>query len=299
MIELSEKRFLLKLLNNIKKGYGMSETKEELQHLVQTVDEEDNINEQDEQKILEEFEELDEYIKAPKSYEEEMAKTFSELPFKWRKYLHTREEEVDKGFSDLRERALMHKWIDEIYASRSDELQKNGVKSSDEWLKKMVEVDAMLSKNPTDTINMLAVSYGVGNDRKTSRSAESQSNLSETISKQLVDKQLNDFVNEVDEAGSLKHPFFKEVVKDMYDLISKGVAKDLKEAYETSIWLNSATRNKLIEKRTKDALEIKSKDAQKSKEAGFYPKGKAPENKKDLSLREELEMRFAELCNDF
>ena len=130
-------------------------------------------------------------------------------------------------------------------------------------------------------------------------SAEIQSNLTNVISKQLVDKQLNDFISEIDDTGALKHPFFKEVIKDMYDLISKGIAKDLTQAYEIAIWLNSDTRNKLIEKRTKDALEIKSKDAQKSKEAGFFIKGKAPVNKKDLSLREELEMRFAELDNDF
>lgn len=277
----------------------MSETKEELEHLVQSFDEDASIKEQDDTKILETVEDTDEYIFAPKSYEEEIAKTFCELPLNWRKYLHTREEEVDKGFSDLRERALAHKWIDEIYASRSDELQKDGVKSSDEWLKKIVEIDTLLSKNPADTIKMLAVSYGVGNDLKTPNSTNSQSNLSEAISKQLVDKQLSDFIGEIDESGSLKHPFFKEVVKDMHDLISKGVAKDLVEAYETAVWLNSTTRNKLIEKRTKDALEIKSKDAQKSKEAGFSPKGKAPANKKDLSLREELEMRFAELGNNF
>lgn len=276
----------------------MNETKEEVQHLPPSIDEDIKTEGQDEQKVLDQSEETDEYIDAPKSYEEEIAKTFCELPFNWRKYLHARENEVDKGFSNLRERALMHKWIDEIYASRSEELQKDGVKSSDEWLKKMVEIDAMLSKNPADTINMLAVSYGVGNDLKSDQSAN-KSNLSAIISKQLVDKQLNDFVSEIDDAGSLKHPFFKDVVKDMYDLISKGLAKDLNEAYETSVWLNSATRNKLIEKRTKDALEIKSKNAQKSKEAGFSPKGKAPSNKKDLSLREELEMRFAELGNNF
>ena len=126
-----------------------------------------------------------------------------------------------------------------------------------------------------------------------------EQNLSEIISKQLVNKQLEDFVNELDDAGALKHPFFSDVVKDMHDLISHGVAKDLNSAYETAVWLNSTTREKLIDKRTKAALALKSKDAQKSKEATFAPKGKAPVNKKDLSLREELEMRFAELGNDF
>lgn len=274
----------------------MSEIKEELEHIAN--DNEDILSDMQDAK---EISEIDEFLEAPKSYEEEIAKTFCELPFDWRRYLHAREQEVDKSFGELRERALIHKWIDEIYDSRSDELQKDGIKSSDDWLKKMVEIDAMLTKNPADTIKMLAVSYGIKDGQYLPDSAKqtAQSNMSEFISKQLVDKQVNDFVSEIDDCGTLKHPYFKEVIKDMHDLISKGVAKDLSDAYETAVWLNSSTRNKLIEKRTKEALEIKSKDAQKSKEAGFSPKGKAPSDKKDLSLREELEMRFAELGNDF
>ncbi len=274
----------------------MSETKEDLQSFVQ----EDEIITPQEQNI-ETIEETDDFLEAPKSYEKELAKTFCDLPFNWRKYLYTREEELDKGFSDLRERALMYKWLDEVYTSRSDELQKDGIKSSDDWLKKMVEVDAMLSQNPADTIKMLAVSYGISDSKQTPNleANNQETNLSEIISKQLVEKQLSDFVAELDDEGTLKHPFFREVVKDMYELISKGVAADLSKAYEIAVWLNSDTRNRLIEKRTKDALELKSKDAQKSKEAAFAPKGKAPEIKKDLSLREELEMRFAELGDKF
>ena len=257
--------------------------------------------EQDIQEVLEPKKDEEEYLEAPKSYKEEIAKTFKTLPYEWRRYLHVREDEVEKSFSDLHQRVLLHKWIDEIYDSRSDEMQKDGIKCADDWLKKMVEIDTMLSKNPVDTIKMLAISYGVEDSQELPSKAKtySQSNASEFISKQLIDKQLDDFVSELDDCGALKHPYFKEVIKDMYDLLSKGIAKDLSEAYETAVWLNSSTRSKLIEKRTKDALEIKSKDAQKSKEAAFSPKGKAPLNKKDLSLREELEMRFAELGNDF
>ena len=274
----------------------MSETKEDLQDFVQ---EDETVTSQEQN--IEEVLDTDEFLEAPKSYEKELAKTFCELPLNWRKYLYTREEELDKGFSDLRERALVYKWLDEVYTSRSDELQKDGIKNSDDWLKKMVEIDAMLSQNPADTIKMLAVSYGISDSKETPNSGvkNQETKLSEIISKQLVDKQLSDFVAELDDEGALKHPFFKEVVKDMHELISKGVAKDLSEAYETAVWLNSATRNKLIEKRTKDALELKSKDALKSKEAAFAPKGKAPLNKKDLTLREELEMRFAELGDKF
>ena len=175
----------------------MSEIKDELNNLVPSAEEDTSPKTQDEKQISD-TSEIEEYLDAPKSYEEEIAKTFCELPFNWRRYLHAREEEVDKGFSDLRERALIHKWIDEIYASRSDELQKDGIKNSDEWLKKIVEIDSMMSKNPADTIKMLAASYGLDDGRNLPVS-DSSSSLSEAISKELINKQLTDFVSEIDD----------------------------------------------------------------------------------------------------
>ena len=58
---------------------------------------------------------------------------------------------------------------------------------------------------------------------------------------------------------------------------------------------NSRFENKK-NSRNKDTFgEYKGKNAQKSKIAAFNLKGKALPETKDLTLREELEMRFAEL----
>ena len=51
----------------------------------------------------------------------------------------------------------------------------------------------------------------------------------------------------------------------MCSLIQSGMAKDLDTAYDTAVWLNRTTRDKLIAKRSQEALELKSKNAQKSK----------------------------------
>lgn len=285
----------------------MSDVRKELEHFAKLA-EEKSANEEAESpdKLSNSEEEIsdkdtaDEYLTAPKNYGKEYAEAFKELPLKWRRYLHAREQEVERGFSDLHDRAGSHKWLDDVYASRSGELQKYGVKSSNEWLNTMVEVDKMLSHKPTDAIKMLSEIYGVNPSSANSPAATRNhgSSITDVLACQVIQKQVDDFVHEVDDNGNQKHPFFRDVVKDVYDLLQKGVVDNLNDAYESAVWFNSATRSKLIAQRSQEALELKSKDAQKSKEAAFSPKGKAVPPTKDLTLREELEMRFAALKDD-
>lgn len=244
----------------------------------------------------------DAYLKAPSNYQKEFAETFATLPPKWREYLHIREQEVDKGFQELRNRAGDYKWLDDAYASRSDELKSYGINSSKEWMNNLAKIDALFSRSPSDAIKLLADAYHVKlgptvNQAVPNRNFSRQS-LSSVLAGQVVQKQVEDFAKESDASGNLKHPYFKEVVKDIYDLLQKGVANNLDDAYETAIWFNGATRDKLIAERSQKALELKRQDAKKSKEAAFAPKGKADIDTKDMSLREELEMRFAALGND-
>ena len=281
----------------------MSEIREELEHFAKLAEEKQSSKETFQSEKLPDnnsFQEIKDYLEAPKGYDKELAETFCELPDKWRRYLHSREAELDKGFGELLKRTGEYKWLDDIFSSRAEELQKNGINNPKEWLQNIISVDAMLSKDPKNTISMLAKAYGIGSVNNFSYSAPlNQSHkLSDIMSEHIVAKQLNDFIEEVDDKGSLKHPYYRDVVLDMHDLINKGIAKNLSDAYEMAVWLNSNTRAKLIAERTKENLELKSKNAQKSKDASFALKGKAPINTKDLTLREELEMRFAELEDD-
>ena len=285
----------------------MSEIKDELEHFAK------ELNIQDEAEAETPTQEVsqddtnqetieDAYLKAPSNYQKEFAETFATLPQKWREYLHIREQEVDKGFQELRNRAGDYKWLDDAYASRSDELKSYGINSSKEWMNNLAKIDALFSRSPQDAIKLLADAYHVKlgptvNQAVPNRNFLRQS-LSSVLAGQVVQKQVEDFAKESDASGNPKHPYFKEVVKDIYDLLQKGVANNLDDAYETAIWFNGATRDKLIAERSQKALELKRQDAKKSKEAAFAPKGKADIDTKDMSLREELEMRFAALGND-
>ena len=239
----------------------------------------------------------DEYLSAPAGYSKEYAETFASLSPEWRKYLCVREQEIERGFDDLRHRIGAYQWLEDAYATRADELRGYGIKSAREWLDNMIRIDEMLSRKPADTVNMLAAAYHVGGGSMPFRAADGKSaqQISAALADKMVQKQVEEFAAAQDAEGRAKHPFFREVVRDMYDLLQKGLADNLDDAYEAAVWFNASTRDKLIAKRSQEALELKSKDALKSKEAAFAPKGKADFDTKDMSLREELEMRFAAL----
>lgn len=286
----------------------MSEIKDELEHFAKELNIQDEAEAEtplpevskEDTAVQENFD--DAYLEAPSNYQKEFAETFATLPPKWREYLHIREQEVDKGFQELRNRAGDYKWLDDAYASRADELKSYGINSSKEWMNNLAQIDALFSRSPRDAIKLLANAYNVklgsaGTQAVPSRNFLEQ-NLSSVLAGQVVQKQVDDFAQACDATGNPKHPYFKEVVKDIYDLLQKGVVNNLDDAYETAIWFNGATRDKLIAERSQKALELKRQDAKKSKEAAFAPKGKADIDTKDMSLREELEMRFAALGND-
>ena len=244
-------------------------------------------------------EDLEAYTKAPASYQKEFAETFAELPLAWRKYLQAREAEIDKGFKALNDRIGTTKSVDTAYARRADVLKSYGVNSQEEWVNNLIKVDELLSSRPQDAIKMLAETYNVRTLPVISSAARDHAKpLTEAMDKYLVQAYVDDFITAHNEQGEAQHPYFREVVEDMCSLINSGMAKDLNTAYETAVWLNRTTRDKLIAKRAQEALELKSKNAQKSKEAAFAPKGKAEKDTKDLSLREEIEMHYAALFGD-
>lgn len=235
------------------------------------------------------------FLVPPSGYDKSIAETFASLPYEWRRYLNTREAEIDKGFSELQKRITSYKWLEDAYKTIAEDLSKEGIASQDDWLRRMIEVEKQLRSSPQDALKMLAQCYG-----KTI--PEFQNNISHTVANQnniwsskIVEKQLQDFADGKDEKGNLQHPFYQDVAVDIYNLLEKGTAKTLEEAYDMAIWLNKATRARLIAQNIESSLQNKNQEAQKSKAAAFAASGKAEPDYKNMSLREELEHRFAAL----
>jgi len=233
------------------------------------------------------------FLIPPSGYDEEIAQTFADLPYQWRRYLNAREEEIDKGFCDLRSRIAMYKWLENTYEAMASELRKDGIASQEDWLHKLINVEKQLRIAPQAAIKMLAESYGVIPPVTTSDAYGK--NFDNIWSAQIVEKQIQDFADSKDEAGQLKHPFYQDVVKDIYQLLKTGTATNLEDAYDMAVWLNKTTRSKMIAHNVDTGLQNKSKEAQKAKNVAFTVSGKAEPDYKKMSLREELEHRFASL----
>ncbi len=237
------------------------------------------------------------FLIAPKSYDKEFADTFAELPLRWRQYLLAREEALDKGFGNLSDRMDADRWLREAYDDISEDLLKEGITNPKDWLKSLVELDRKFKKDPRGTVASVAQSYGIDIPALAAQKAEDTKakTMQQILTEQMVGQQIYDFIVGKDEQGELKHPFYADVMRDMHGLICNGSAKSLDEAYEMAVWLNQDVRSKLLSQKVQAALKDKSLEAEKSQEVAFAPHGKSQAETKKLTLREDLEQRFAAL----
>lgn len=81
-----------------------------------------------------------------------------------------------------------------------------------------------------------------------------------------ADKQLeNEIVNEITEIQNDKenYPYFNDVIKEMHNLVTSGLAENLKEAYQKAVLLNPATQEKII---AQQAQKLKSNEQQQNQQ---------------------------------
>lgn len=286
----------------------MSELREELEKnfaSAETQSEETNGNVIEEQTQPQEPSVIDEWMDAPKSYTKEYQEAFKTLSPEWRKYLTEREKQVERGFSDLGNKANAYNWVNDAYNTRQARLAQNGITKAQDYFNLLAQIDDALAKDPTGTIQMLADSYGVkfGDNNASIDSLRGQvQNMQQLLNNQqayLVEQQkhqanqaLDDFIKAKDESGNLKHPYFEDVRQDMIKLIESGLSNSFEDAYGRAIWTNEAVRNKLIAEKSKAQLNNKIAEADKAKVVSFTPSSKSEPEARPLSLREELEAQF-------
>lgn len=248
---------------------------------------------------------IDEWMDAPKSYTKEYQENFKALSPDWRKYLIEREKQVERGFSDLGNKANAFNWVNDAFSSRRERLAKNGINQVQDYFNILMQLDDAMSINPQKTIQTLAETYGVkfGDNNSSLDSlrgelrdvqqllASQQAYLKEQQTKQ-ANLAFNEFVNAKDEQGNLKHPYLNEVRQDMIKLIQGGVSQTLDDAYNKAIYLNEAVRNKIISEKSQAELNSKVAEAGKAKAAGFNPSSKAEPEEREKSLQELLEDAF-------
>ncbi len=101
------------------------------------------------------------YQELPRSYKKEYSAIFKTLPLALRKYLHERENEVERGFSKINNELNAKRWIDELFGSRAERLCRHGIKKPREWIEAMAQIDDALDSDPNKALHYLSQLYGV------------------------------------------------------------------------------------------------------------------------------------------
>lgn len=285
----------------------MSDLRDELEQNFASAETQSEIasNVKEEQPQVQEPAVIDEWMDAPKSYTKEYQDKFKELSPEWRKHLIEREKQVERGFSDLGNKANAYNWVNDVYNSRQERLAQNGIGKPQEYFNLLAQIDDALTNDPRGTIQMLADSYGVkfGETNSSLDDLKGQiSNMQKILTNQQAylqaqqtdrtNREIDAFVNDKDDAGNLKHPYFEDVRQDMINLIRGGVSKTLDDAYNKAVYINEDVRNKIIAAQSQAELNSKVVEAEKAKAAGFTPSSKAEPEKREKTLREELEDAF-------
>ncbi|MDD4519891.1 MAG: hypothetical protein PHI50_03285 [Alphaproteobacteria bacterium] len=276
-----------------------TKTREELEKLFsslpKTIKEEKH--KEGEKSALTKEESKKEEIKLPSFFSELTKEDFLALPPEVQKILLDKDNEFQEkttSYEELKKEAEGKKWIDPLFSSQAERLQKAGVSSAEEWMKALAQIDTELDKNPQVILEKLASLYQV------SFPSKPPLQKGENKDKPLFQKALSllkSFDDAVDEAGTKKHPFFNDVSLEMASLLKNKLVSSLEEAYEKAVWLNPKIRNSLIEEKTLQKIKKKVEESEKAKEASFSVKGKmtGQSDLSKLSTRDLLEFQFRNL----
>jgi hypothetical protein len=124
-----------------------------------------------------------------------------------------------------------------------------------------------------------------------------------------VNSQMDTFINEKDETGQLKHPYFSELERDMtmlaQTMLSQGMQPTIADLYQRAVYANPETRSKLLaanqaQEQRKAAAERKAKADAATRAAssvnGSPGTGGSPAERRGArTLREQIAEAAAEL----
>lgn len=84
---------------------------------------------------------------------------------------------------------------------------------------------------------------------------------------------IDQFADEKDAAGGLLHPHFDAVLPQIIDLFAANPNRDLKEAYETAVWMNPQLRQTLIQQE-RQSVEQRQQNERAAKAARLNVRGR-------------------------
>lgn len=169
-------------------------------------------------------------------------------------------------------------WVEQAFSDRKERLGSSGFQNAREYMQFLASVDDALENNPKQVIKELCETYGV--------------NMPYTMDFKYPQK-VAAYQSEKDETGQYRHPYFNAVRPVMADLVQKGVADEIDDAYQKAIWLDERVRKQMLDTHTNNVLNRKAAAAQRAKLASFSPHSKSSvDGKSNKTFRQELEELF-------
>ncbi len=273
-------------------------------------------------------------LEAPAHWSAADREMFAKQSPEARKWLLGRHKAMEADYTrrtqELAGTKRLQESLNEVFAPFKQEMELAGV-TMDGAIRQLVAAHVKLRSDPAGGLKWLADTYGIdlkgvvdgaaaADPAGESPTVKALRQQVETLSGQLKsltgaqnDQQMNahlsqvqQFAEEKDDQGKPKRPYFDEVAPDVARLIRAARADNqaitLQEAYDSAVWANPTTRQKVLaaqdaERRAKEEADRKTKAdaAKRAAAANVTGEGSAaavtPRN--DGSVRSDLEAAFA------
>ena len=199
---------------------------------------------------------------APRTWRPEAAAHWNELPPQVQAEIQKREQDIFNGLNQYKQFANIGQRAFQAVKDVLPVLQQQG-QDPYAFMRDMCEVHRLLSAGTPEqkarAFTALALHYGVATDQNgaTSPLPDQMEMMRQQIAnltnfqaqsmqqQQLAQQQYCSQQIEAMAADKENAPYFDEAVPMMTELINKGLANDLKEAYNNAIWLVPSIRAKL------------------------------------------------------
>jgi hypothetical protein len=225
----------------------------------------------------------EEDVPAPRYLKKEYRDAWKNWPSEVREYITGREKEIHEGFSKREKDVQFANKFRQVFSPYEPYVRSRGVEEPLEAVEFLLRAEYNLRHGTPEvkqrTFLALANDCGVNveslqapqplyspevqalNERLARLESEKQASQ-EWAARQREQTFLGELQRFNDDPNT--YPHFPEVRNDMAQLLEKGYAKDLSEAYEKAVWLNPVTRSATEDKIRKEA-EGKVLSAAKSK----------------------------------
>lgn len=237
-------------------------------------------------------------LNPPPTWTAEAKSLWKDVPVRIRQEVMKREADSARGVEQIRERASFGDRMERVVSPYRALLQSEGATPEQAVEGLMNTAYTLRQGMPAQKVQLtieMAQRYGFlnelvahmqGNGQNTQQGGQFNQALAPLqqkimdLERQLQQKQQGEreseeqryqaeaerFINETDEAGNLKHPFFHNVREVMVGLLNAGSAQTYEDAYQQAVWSNPETR-KIVEAEQEQQRQAKAQADAKARAA--------------------------------